>query len=284
MAENAAHEHSMEPVSTTRVRGISKHPVVYGVLLAYTVISTILMLAHTVGVTSDHVLLIALVLMAIVAPARDFVWDFLPFLSAGVMFSDVGAMVEKSTESAHSMAPILIERTVFGGNVASVWLQQHLSGVASWIDIPLALVYLTFFAAPILFGLWLWLRDREHFGMFVTAYIGMMAVGFLVHVIYPEAPPWLASRDGILPYVDRITVSLLQHLGGIGRLLQARTLRHTVRCRHCTSPCQHSSPQPSSAFVAGIPAAAGCGWRIPSRWPLRRCTSANTMSSIRLPA
>ncbi len=218
MAASDADAHSTAPVSSPRVRGISRHPVAYGVLLAYAAVATVLMLVRAVGVTSDHVLLIVLALAALLAPARAFVWDFLPFLSVGVMFSDVGTMVERNTESAHTAAPILVEHALFGGNVASVWLQSHLSGIASWIDLPLALVYLSFFAAPILFGLWLWIRHREHFGMFVSAYVGMMAVGFLVHVAYPETPPWLAARDGFLPPVDRITVSLLDHLGSIGRL------------------------------------------------------------------
>lgn len=205
------------PASHARVRGISRHPVVYGVLIAYAVVSTVLMLVHAVGVTSDHSLLIALVLFAVVAPARAFVWDFLPFISVGVMFSDVGTMVERHTQAAHTMAPIIAERAILGGNVAAVWLQEHLRAVAAWLDTPLALVYLTFFAAPMVFGVWLWVRHREQFGRFVAAYVAMMALGFLAHVVYPETPPWLAARDGVLPYVDRITVSLLDHLGGIGR-------------------------------------------------------------------
>lgn len=216
MAADAAHAAVLP--SHARVRGIARHPVVYGILLAYAAVSTTLMLVRAVGVTSDHALLLILVLAAIVAPARAFVWDFLPFLSVGVMFSDVGTMVEQHTQAAHTLAPILVERSLLFGNVAAVWLQGHLRGVAAFIDVPLAMVYLSFFAAPIVFGIWLWLRHRDHFDFFVGAYVGMMAVGFLVHVIYPETPPWLAARDGVLPYVDRITVTLLNHLGAVGQL------------------------------------------------------------------
>ncbi len=201
----------------TKLRGIQRHPIVYGVLIAYAVVSTVFMLVHAVGVTSDHALLIVLVLLAIFAPARAFVWDFLPFIAVAVMFSDVGTMVEKHTQAAHTMAPILMERAILGGNVAAVWLQQHVRVAFPWLDVPLAIVYLTFFAAPLVTGIWLWFRHRAHFSRFVTAYIVMMAVGFLIHVIYPETPPWLAARDGLLPSVDRITVSLLNSLGGIGR-------------------------------------------------------------------
>jgi hypothetical protein len=245
------------PVANRRIRGISRHPVVYGVLLAYAAVATALMLVRAVGVTSDHVLLIALAIAALLAPARAFVWDFLPFLSVGVMFSDVGTMVERNTESAHTAAPILIEHALFGGNVASVWLQSHLSGIASWIDLPLALVYLSFFAAPILFGLWLWTRHREHFGLFVSAYVGMMAVGFLVHVAYPETPPWLAARDGFLPPVDRITVSLLDHLGSIGRLYSGAD-----PAPYGAMPALHVAvPSLIAATIIGTR-----GWRFGRRW------------------
>lgn len=190
----------------------------YGVLIAYTAVSTTLMLVHAVGVTSEHALLICLVLFSLFARARPFVWDWLPFLGVGVMFSDLGTIVGKAADGAHTLAPILTEQHLLGGNVAALWLQQHLRPAAPWLDLPLAAVYLTFFVAPIACGVWLWLRHRAHFGRFVAAYIAMMAVGFLVYVFYPETPPWLAAKDGILPHVDRITVSVLNHLGPIGRL------------------------------------------------------------------
>ena len=201
-----------------RVRALQRRPFVYGVLIAYAVVSTILMAIHAVGITSEHALLIALILVSVVAPARAFVWDWLPFLAVVVMFSDVGSMVGQNAALAHTLAPIATDRTLLGGNVAAVWLQQHLRPAAGWLDVPLALVYLSFFIAPLAFGLWLWLRHRNHFGLFVSAYIGMMAVGFLIHVFYPETPPWLAARDGFLPPVDRITVSLLDNLGGFGQV------------------------------------------------------------------
>lgn len=209
------------PARRVLVRAFGQRPAVYGVLIAYTAVSTALMLVRAVGVTSEHALLICLVFLSIVAPARAFVWDWLPFLGVGVMFSDLGAFVTKSAAAAHTVDPIGAEQSLLGGNVAAVWLQQHVRPLVPWLDVPLGLVYLTFFAAPMLFGLWLWVRHRTHFGNFVAAYIGTMAVGFLTYVLYPETPPWLAARAGFLPHIDRVTVSLLNHLGPIGHLYGA---------------------------------------------------------------
>ena len=267
-ANGGAAGHRAAGASTpTKLRGIQRHPVLYGVLIAYAVVSTVFMFVHAVGVTSDHALLIVLVLLAILAPARAFVWDFLPFIAVGVMFSDVGTMVEKHTQAAHTMAPIVAERAILGGNVAAVWLQQNVRTVLPWLDVPLAVVYLTFFAAPIVAGIWLWFRHRNHFNLFVTAYIAMMAVGFLIHVVYPETPPWLAARDGLLPSVDRITVSLLDTLGGIGR-----SYAGADPAPYGAMPALHVAvPSLIAATVIGIR-----GWR-PSRawwWLLYPATMA----------
>jgi hypothetical protein len=201
-----------------RVHAVRRQPLVYIVLIAYTCVSTVLMAMHAVGVTAEHAMLIALVLFCLAAPARAFVWDWLPFLGIGVMFADLGTLTAKGVAAAHMLDPIVTERALLGGNVASVWLQDHLRPVAMWLDSPLALVYLTFFAAPVLFGLWIWARHREHFARYVAAYLFLMAAGFLVAVFYPETPPWLASRSGVLPPLDRVTVSLLDNLGPVGRL------------------------------------------------------------------
>lgn len=200
------------------VRAIRRQPFVYLVLIAYTCLSTVLMAVHAVGVTAEHAMLIALVLFCVVAPARDFVWDWLPFLGVGVMFADLGTLTAKGASVAHSLQPVIVERALLGGNVAAVWLQAHLRPMAVWLDSPLALIYLTFFAAPVVFALWLWMRHRERFALFVAAYLCMMAAGCVVAIFYPETPPWLASRAGVLPPLDRVTVSLLNNLGPVGRL------------------------------------------------------------------
>jgi membrane-associated phospholipid phosphatase len=86
------------------------------------------------------------------------------------------------------------------------------------LGLLLAVEYLFHFAAPLATGLWLWLRHRERFGTFVGAYVLVMAAGFLVYLLYPEMPPWLAAQTGRLPPVHRIVVETLQRLGSFGTL------------------------------------------------------------------
>jgi hypothetical protein len=185
----------------------------------YAVLSIALMATHQVGVTSEHAILICLVLFSLVGRARPFVWDWLPFLFIAVMFEDLTGVGAQIAGAVHTAGPIVFEKTLLGGAVATTWLQSHL-GQGTFIRIMqtvLVAEYLFHFAAPLVAGLWLWWRHREWFSTFVTGYFLVMAVGFIVYLLFPEMPPWLAAREGLLPHVQRMVVDTLQQVGGFGQ-------------------------------------------------------------------
>jgi membrane-associated phospholipid phosphatase len=189
-------------------------------MAAYAVGSTALMATHTVGITAEHALLLVIVIAGAVAPMRPMVWDWMPFLFVGVMFEDIGSLAAAIGPQAHAVEPITVEHALLGGNVGAIWLQGHLHtpGTLTWYDVLLSIAYLSHFAAPILGGLWVWLRHRRHFGSYLSAYVLVMASGFFVHLLYPVTPPWLAAKHSLLPPVERIVVSVLDNLFGFGRL------------------------------------------------------------------
>lgn len=209
----------LQPVRR-RVPAFARHPALYGVMVAYAALSTFLMLTRTIGITAEHGLLLAAVVISLVASARPFVWDWMPFLFVAVMFEDIGDVTGRIATAVHVLQPIYIEHVFFGGTTAAAWLQANLHPTSAlhWWDLVLSSEYLTHFGAPIAMALWLYLRHRAWFGTFVTAYILVMAIGFATTLVYPETPPWLAAQRGVLPPLDRIVVSVLDHINGFGRM------------------------------------------------------------------
>jgi hypothetical protein len=206
------------PPGRRSARAFRQRPLVYGAMATYAVASIGLMATRQVGLTSEHALLLFLVAFAAFGRARPFVWDWLPFLFVAVMFEDLTGVGAKIAGSVHVVAPIVLEKSLFGGVVWTWWLQQHVGVglLGRTLGVLLAGEYLFHFAAPIVAGLWLWVWHRERFGTFVGAYIMVMAAGFLIYLLYPEMPPWLAAQNGRLPPVHRIVVELLQRLGSFG--------------------------------------------------------------------
>jgi len=247
------------PPRRRNVRAFRQRPLVYGAMLTYAIASVGLMASHQVGITSEHVILLGLVGFAVVGRARPFVWDWLPFLFVAVMFEDLTAVGAKLAGGVHDIAPILFEKTMLGGVVATTWLQDRIgTGVlAHWFWIVLSSEYLFHFAAPLVAGLWLWLRHRDRFGSFVGAYMLVMTTGFIVYLLYPEMPPWLAAQRGHLPPVHRYVVETLQSLGGFGNFYAG------------------ADPEPNAAMPSlhvSVPLIIACavvatkGWRLRRNW------------------
>jgi membrane-associated phospholipid phosphatase len=90
-----------------------------------------------------------------------------------------------------------------GGEIPSVWLQDHLyhAARAQWYDVVVSFVYFShFLAAPIVAAV-LWFRNRPAWGAFVRRWFTLSALGLITYFVYPAMPPWLAAQDGYLPPV-----------------------------------------------------------------------------------
>ncbi len=164
--------------------------------------------------------LVALVVLALAVKARPLVWAWTPFVAVGVMFLALAPVGQDLARHAHEQGPISFDRLILGGAVAPVWLQSHIGGSGVFVAVLTAVlvtVYLSHFVAGILGALGMWLRHRHQFIGYATVYLLAMALGFLVYLVYPQMPPWLASEHGLLPPLHRIAVDVL-HQVGLGSL------------------------------------------------------------------
>ena len=105
----------------------------------------------------------------------------------------------------HVAGPASVDRAVLGV-VPSVWLQEHLvDGSTHWYDAVAALVYVTHFVSIPLLTAYVWFRARDRFTPWLTALLTFTVVGVAGYLLYPAAPPWLASAQGEIGPVDRIS-------------------------------------------------------------------------------
>ncbi|HWJ83050.1 MAG TPA: phosphatase PAP2 family protein [Nocardioides sp.] len=115
--------------------------------------------------------------------------------------------------SVHVTEPITADRWLFGGVLPTEWLQAHLCGVPcekstppAWYDVALTTVYYSHFFAAIGVAAYLWTRNRPQWVRFMRRYLSVTMIGVVCYVVYPMAPPWMASRDGYLTGdISRIT-------------------------------------------------------------------------------
>ncbi|WP_210437928.1 phosphatase PAP2 family protein [Nocardioides xinjiangensis] len=133
-----------------------------------------------------------------------------------------GADTNRIGARLHVLGPARGDEALLG-TVPSVWLQERLvDGSTHWWDAVAAVVYITHFVTIPLITAVVWFRLRERFGEWLTAVLTMSLLGIATYLVYPAAPPWLASDRGDIGTVDRISHVGWEHLGldAVARLVE----------------------------------------------------------------
>jgi membrane-associated phospholipid phosphatase len=99
-----------------------------------------------------------------------------------------------------------LERTLFGGTVPTLWLQEQLYRVGSLgvVDVLAVATHLSYYVVPHLFAFVVWKVSYDRFRRHTYELLAAAYVGLAVSFALPTAPPWLAGQVGELPFVARI--------------------------------------------------------------------------------
>ncbi len=135
-------------------------------------------------------------------------WD-LPTYSAG----------DGRTARANMTEMIDLDRTVFGGHVPTVWLQERLftDGVVHWYDAIAVPVYLSHFLVSLALGIVLWCAAYPLFRRYLAVLVTLTVITLVTYLLVPAAPPWMAALNGKLGQgaeIHRVVQESIVTLGG----------------------------------------------------------------------
>jgi membrane-associated phospholipid phosphatase len=221
----SAPEQSTEPSKATRtwVRAVSL--LVYAVLLA--------VWTKLLGIPNDTVqvflwLWFATIMWHIEAPRGyhlRFLRDWwLPVVGLVVYFYSRG-LTDELGLPVHYTMPIRFDEWLAGGTLPTEWLQRELCGEPCdrdshprWYDVLLTTVYASHFLVGLTLAAVLWIRDRAAWLRWMRRYVTINFGALVVYIVYPMAPPWLASEEGFIEDpLPRLTGRGWDDLGGLGR-------------------------------------------------------------------
>ena len=127
-----------------------------------------------------------------------FVMDWLPILSATVLFDAIrGAIwiaIQRGYQSYYHEYVVTLEHAIFGVPAMPVPFQLLRTPA---LDDAAVMIHASHFAFFLLFGLILWHARREHFQLFRRALVFVMMFGLLGYAVIPTVPPWMAAEPAI---------------------------------------------------------------------------------------
>ena len=205
-----------------RIAGLSLYAVILGVLTV----------VH--GVPTGRLPLAAIIVTGLLLTRVGQGWrrlgqvfvDWAPFTTVLLLYDRTRGLADHLGIPLHEGDIAHVERWVFGGVDPTVWLQHHLYNAAQpldahWYDAVCTLIYTSHFLATPIVAAILWLRARELWIRYISRVIVLSFSGLITYVLFPEAPPWLAARDGYLAPVGRLSARgwIWLHAGNIDALL-----------------------------------------------------------------
>jgi len=176
---------------------------------------------HGLPVGRDRLLLwifVGLFAFSVTNPRRfvsGIVLEWLPFAGILLAYDLLRGSADGLLFRAHVRPQIDADKALAGGAVPTVWLQHHLwhgPHHIGWYDYATWGVYVTHFLGTLMLAFTLWVLRSSLFRRYVAAVSVLAAVGFTTYVLFPAAPPWLASRDGDLPPTARLVKLIWTHV------------------------------------------------------------------------
>jgi hypothetical protein len=195
---------------------------------------------------------------------RAFIKDFFPFLLMLLAWQGMRGYADNLSPNQILITELIEWEEFLFGVVPAVWLRENVWG--TWTT-PLfnslsQFFYLSHFVTPVVVAAILWQKRREYYAPFMTGLMVLTYAGFLTFVLFPAAPPWLASKWG---YLATRTPVLLW--GSYPTAMQAVSPNHVA-----AMPSLHAAyPTFISIFCVWV-------WGKKARWmfvmPLMVCFSA----------
>ena len=155
------------------------------------------------------------ILAFVIGKGKRFLRDWTPPIILLLAYEYLRTLIPEINRAVHYMAMIDFDKFVFGG-LPTLFLQKIFYSAAAlhWYDYAAAFLYYSHFVIPLLVAFAFWLTDREFFENYVFTIVGVLFAGFLTFLLFPAAPPWLASINGFIGPVTHITAIVSQHLLG----------------------------------------------------------------------
>ena len=164
-----------------------------------------MVLVKGVFLSADRYFLILLVPALALGAGRAYVRDFLPFIALVLLYEQARGVAHLIHPSPFYEPMILFDNWLGIGELPTTRLQDWLwQGDLQWYDHALSLLNRMHFIVPPTLLLLIWLERRELFYRCAATLLAVSYAGAVTFLVFPAAPPWLASKHELVPHVYRI--------------------------------------------------------------------------------
>jgi hypothetical protein len=163
--------------------------------------------------TPDKLIVFLFFVFMVFRQARQMLLRLGPFVAVILIYESFRSIANQiNTHVNYTLAPSF-DRLIFG-KLPVDYLQQWLwRGHTSWYDVALYIPYMLFFVLPIGLAILVWKTKDRYYWRVVGTYSLLFFAAFVTFLLFPAAPPWMASQYHYIEPVVRVSSSVWFSLG-----------------------------------------------------------------------
>ena len=169
----------------------------------------------------DHIFLLVFSVIVIFELGSKLLLSFSKYFILLMSYAGLYGYADNVTNYVNYLLPLTFDRLLCGGSTPTELLQNALHFLSPNLDMFCVFFYYLHFFAPFFFGILLWVKGNHVYENYFVALITTAYLGLMTFIIFPVAPPWLASNAG---YIE-INHIILQTGGDLG-LVSLPSLYH----------------------------------------------------------
>jgi hypothetical protein len=150
--------------------------------------------------------------------------DWLPLAAVLVVYDLSRGAADGLGRTVQVRPQIEVDRWIGFGHVPTVWLQKTLLDPrnVAWWEVVVTAMYVSHFIVPFAVAGVLWFRDRRRWFAYMGRFVTLSFLGAATFMLIPAAPPWMASRFGVIGPVARSAARGWEVVGlqSAGRVLE----------------------------------------------------------------
>lgn len=163
--------------------------------------------------TPDKLLFLMTFIGMSLGQARQLLKRFVPFVGLLLVYESFRSIAHSLNNHVNFTWMPKADRFLFRV-LPTEWLQhQWWHGHTQWYDFAFYIVYMMHFVLPLALAVVVWKLRDSYYWQYVTNYVILSFAGFLTYLLFPAAPPWMASNIGVIPHITRVSSSVWYSLG-----------------------------------------------------------------------
>ena len=156
--------------------------------------------------TPDKILVFMTFVAMMFGEAKEMLKRFVPFVALLLIYESFRGLAPKLNSHINYTWMPHLDKMLFAGHLPTRLLQNVLwHGSVQWYDFIFYGAYTLHFVMPFALGALIWQTADKHYWRFVTTFVVVSFMAFITFLLFPAAPPWMASDMHFIEPITRVS-------------------------------------------------------------------------------